>query len=53
MEACHQQLHALGGSGLVVRGDSPRALIGAPLQASFIWRVASALDPLQRFLPFE
>jgi hypothetical protein len=50
---CHQLLTQIGNSGLILRGDAPRALIGAPLQTTFLNRVRTALDPTHRFLNFE
>lgn len=53
VESCHNLLTQQQSHGLVLRGDSPRALIGTPLQASFLDRVRSALDPSRRFVDFE
>jgi glycolate oxidase FAD binding subunit len=50
---CHHFLLKEGRQGLVVQGDAPQALIGAPLQNPFLERVRTALDPHRRFLDFE
>jgi glycolate oxidase FAD binding subunit len=52
VEACHQMLTQLGHSGLVLRGESALALIGNPLQSTFLDRVRAALDPNHRFVNF-
>lgn len=52
-ETCDQWLAQQESRGLVLRGDSPRALIGAPLQSTFLSRIRTALDPTHRFLDFE
>ncbi|MCC6458437.1 MAG: FAD-binding protein [Caldilineaceae bacterium] len=51
--ACDQLLTSLGSSGLILRGDSPRALIGAAGQSTFLSRIRTALDPSHRFLDYE
>ncbi len=52
-EACNQLLTSLGSSGLILRGDSPRALIGTRVPSAFLTRIRTALDPSHRFLEFE
>jgi glycolate oxidase FAD binding subunit len=52
-ESCHQFLQQQGIRGLVVRGDSARALIGPSMQNTFLDRVRLALDPSRRFVAFE
>jgi glycolate oxidase FAD binding subunit len=52
-EACDQRLTTLGNSGLILRGDSPRALIGTSVQSTFLDRIRTALDPSHRFLDYE
>jgi glycolate oxidase FAD binding subunit len=53
VEACHKVLAEHATSGLVLRGESPRPLIGAPVRSSFLARIRTALDPSHRFLDFE
>jgi len=53
VQECHQLLNNLGLSGLVLRGESQRALIGKPLENTFLNRVRVALDPAHRFVDFE
>jgi glycolate oxidase FAD binding subunit len=52
-EECHQLLLQQGRYALVLRGESTRALIGAPLHSSFLTRVRSAFDPTHRFVDLE
>ena len=53
VEAIHKLLTQQHTHGLILRGESPRALIGTPLQSPFLDRVRSALDPSRRFVDFE
>ena len=53
LDALHQLLNEQGRSGLVLRGDADRALIGLSQRSSFLNRVRSALDPTHRFVDFE
>ena len=53
LDALHQLLKEQGRSGLVLRGDADRALIGLSQRSSFLNRVRSALDPTHRFVDFE
>lgn len=52
-EACHQLLVEQGMSGLVLKGETPRPLIGVPVRSPFLTRIRTALDPDHRFLDFE
>lgn len=51
-EACHNTLAQLGLSGLIIRGETDHALIGASIHSSFLTRIRAALDPDQRFADF-
>lgn len=52
VDACHNTLTQLGLSGLIIRGQTDRALIGTSIQSAFLHRVRTALDPDQRFADF-
>lgn len=45
-------LAQIGLNGLVLRGQSASPIIGATKPATFLARIQTALDPVQRFLPF-
>jgi glycolate oxidase FAD binding subunit len=53
LDVLHQLLSEQGRSGLVIRGDTERALVGLSQRSSFLNRVRSALDPAHRFVDFE
>jgi glycolate oxidase FAD binding subunit len=53
VDACSHLLTQLGVHGLILRGNSDRALIGTPLRSPFLNRVRTALDPSHRFVDFE
>lgn len=52
VDSLDQLLSRLQLQGLILRGDSPRALIGEPLQTGFLRRIRAALDPNHRFVDF-
>ena len=52
VDSLDQLLARLQLQGLILRGESPRALIGAPQQMEFLRRIRAALDPNRHFVDF-